>query len=379
MKLNSFKHLLTIRIKKSFVQKFMNQELTISRLSFLFKNHAMNQRIKITLILILSFLLFNSNAIAQPKTSQIASLPGAFSRIGFAARGMAMGNAMTAVTTGTINSYYNPANNPFIEDNSILLGYTFLSLDRKLNFVQLSKRFIQYQRDSYGNKTDEVHSKAGVTFGIINSGVDNIDGRDNSGLQTKMYSTSENLFFLSVGITPSEKLSVGVTAKYYHYSLFDKMSSTGVGFDIGVIYKLFKRLTIGGFIGDINSKYRWDSTPLYGEEGNNFYDYFPVLKRIGVAYLLPKDLGIVALDFETTSYGTKTFKLGSEINLIEYLSLRAGVDRFNLENSDMIPNISLGFGLHHSIMSKYFELNYAFVTEPYAPFDRHIISLGVRL
>lgn len=325
----------------------------------------------ITLLIIESF--------AQPKTSQISSLPGAFSRLGFSARGMAMGNAMTSITQGSVNPYYNPALNPFINDNSIQLGYSFLSLDRKLNFVQISKSFIQYKRDSYGNKTDEIYSKAGVTFGLINSGVDNIDGRDNSGLQTKTYSTSENLFFLSVGINPSEKFSVGVTAKYYHYSLFDKMTSTAVGFDLGFIYKIFDNLSLAGFIGDLNSKYRWDSTPLYAEEGNNFYDYFPTLKRIGLSYIVPKDLGILSVDFESTSFGTKIFRIGSEINLIEFFKLRFGVDRLNLENSDMIPKLTFGFGLNHTLMDKLFELNYAFVNEPYSPSNQHIISIGIRL
>ncbi len=326
------------------------------------------------LVILMSFNLF-----AQPKTSQISSLPGGFSRMGFAARGMAMGNAMTSVTTGSVNSYYNPALNPFINDNLIQFGLSFLSLDRKLNFVQLSKSFTQYKRDSYGNKTDEIYSRAGVTFGLINSGVNNIDGRDNSGIKTRNYSTSENLFFLSVGINPSEKLSVGVTAKYYHYSLFDKMTSTAVGFDIGMIYKIFDNLTFGGFIGDMNSKYRWDSTPLYSEEGNNFYDYFPVLKRAGLSYLLPESFGIVSLDFEMTSYNTKILRGGTEVNLAEFFKIRAGVDRINLDNSDMIPKISFGFGLNHKLFDKFFEINYAFVTEPYSPMDQHILTIGIRL
>lgn len=330
-------------------------------------------------LILITTLIFSIEILAQPKTSRISSLPGTIGRLGFAARGLAMGNAMTSVTTGSVNSYYNPALNPFVDNNLIQLSYSFLALDRKLNFVQMSKTFIQYKRDSYGNKTDEIYSRAGVTFGLINSGVDNIDGRDNSGLQTKTYSTSENLFFLSVGISPSEKLSVGVTAKYYHYSLFDQMTSTAVGFDIGFIYKILDNLTLGGFVGDINSKYRWDSTPLYAEEGNNFYDYFPVLKRIGLSYLLPKDLGIIAMDFETTSFGTKIFRAGTEINLIEFFKIRAGIDRFNIENSDMIPKVSFGFGLNHTLINKFFELNYAFVTEPYAPSNQHIISIGVRL
>jgi len=333
-------------------------------------------KFKLVGMLILSITL---EIFAQPKTSQISSLPGAFSRMGFGARGMAMGNALTSNTDGSVNVFYNPALNPFVNDNIIQLGFTFLSLDRKLNFVQLSKSFIQYKRDAEGNKTSEIHSRAGVTFGLINSGVDNIDGRDNSGIKTKTYSTSENLFFLSVGISPSDKISFGVTAKYYYYSLFDKMKSEAVGFDFGVIYKLLDNLTFGGYIGDLNSKYRWDSTPIYGEDGNNFYDYFPVIKRIGGTYYLPKNLGTVNINYEWTGYDTKILKAGTEIFLDKHLKLRAGIDRFNFSNSDMIPKISFGFGLNHYLMNKFFEFNYAFMTEPYAPRDIHIISLGIRL
>lgn len=329
--------------------------------------------------LIFVLLIFSVQLIAQPETSKISSLPGAFARLGFGARGMAMGNAMTAVIKGNLNSYYNPAINPFNQDNQIQLSYSFLSLDRNLNFVQLNKIFNQYKRDVFGNKTNEIHSRAGLTLGLINFGIDNIDGRDNSGLKTKTYSTSENMIFLSVGISPSEKFSVGVNAKYYHYALFDKMSSSTVGFDLGFVYRLTDDLTIGGFMGDINAKYRWDSSPLYKEEGNNFYENFPVLKRAGLSYKLPKDFGLVSADFEFTSFGTRILKFGCEISPIEFLQIRGGVDRINLINSDMIPKISFGFGLNQSLRGKYFEINYAFVTEPYAPMNQHIISLGVIL
>lgn len=108
----------------------------IGNLDFAF-NHSSILRSFLNINLL--FILISLNLIAQPKTSQISSLPGGFSRMGFAARGMSMGNAMTSITTGSVNSYYNPALNPFISDNLIQFGLSFLSLDRKLNFVQLSK------------------------------------------------------------------------------------------------------------------------------------------------------------------------------------------------------------------------------------------------
>jgi len=56
--------------------------------------------------------LFSSLGIAQPTFSELAVQPGSFSRIGFGARGIAMGNAMSAVIEGELVSYYNPAVNP---------------------------------------------------------------------------------------------------------------------------------------------------------------------------------------------------------------------------------------------------------------------------
>ncbi len=342
-------------------------------------NMRKNISIKVTYTILLFFIAsFHSIIMAQPQTSKIASAPGSFSRMGFAARGIGMGNAMTSVTKGQLVSYYNPALVVFQEGNNANLGYTFLSMDRKLNFLNVGRSFKFYKKDENGKPTDEVHSTAGVSIGIINSGVGNIDGRDGSGLQTEIYSTSENQFFLSFGIKPSERVAIGLNAKMYYYSLFEKMSSTSLGFDFGMIVKITDDISVGAVISDLNSKYQWDSTPIYKEKGrSNTIDKFPLLKRVGASYMLPNNLGIVAVDFESSNYGTNILKFGGEYNLLDYLKLRAGLDRLNLKNSDMIPKTSFGFQLNQSLWNLDFALNYAFVMEAYSPFDEHVISLGI--
>ena len=83
------------------------------------------------------FALFISSVIFAQSSqfSEISSVPGAFSRTGFGARGMGMGNAMSAVINGSKVSYYNPALSVFQKGNSFQTSYSFLSLDRKLNFL----------------------------------------------------------------------------------------------------------------------------------------------------------------------------------------------------------------------------------------------------
>lgn len=44
--------------------------------------------------------------------NSIGGLAGAPFRMGFGSRGIGMGNALSAVTTGDLSSYYNPALTP---------------------------------------------------------------------------------------------------------------------------------------------------------------------------------------------------------------------------------------------------------------------------
>ena len=109
--------------------------------------------------------------------SQMGGAPGAFSRLGFGARGMAMGNAMSAVSSGDLAGYYNPALLPYAPGRYGAASFGFLSLDRTLNFLQY---------------TQPLPPMAGLSLGIINSGVSNIDGRDSDGEPTGPMKTSEN-------------------------------------------------------------------------------------------------------------------------------------------------------------------------------------------
>ena len=149
------------------------------------------------LILIL-FIAAAAVINAQPEFSDINSRVGAFSRLGFGARGIGMGNAMSAVTSGELVSYYNPALSSFQEGNSFQTSYSFLSLDRSLNFVNFTRQFKLGRKKSDNADEDKPRSIAGVSFGIINSGVSKIDGRDSQGNQTGELSTSENQFFLAL-------------------------------------------------------------------------------------------------------------------------------------------------------------------------------------
>ena len=176
----------------------------------------------------LVLIIFSFTMEAQSETSNISIKPGAFGRMGFGARGKGMGNAMSAVIYGNVSSYYNPALSPFQSGNSFQTSYSFLSLDRSLNFLSFTKNFeFGKKKDESGN--EKPRSVAGLSIGLINAGVGDIQERDNQGNVTGDISTSENLAFLGLSTRFSEKVSIGITIKFFYYKLYEDITSTGIG------------------------------------------------------------------------------------------------------------------------------------------------------
>lgn len=324
----------------------------------------------------LLFFIVTMIVSAQSTVSDISSMPGAFSRMGFGARGMGMGNAMSAVRDGSLVSYYNPALAPFQEGNSFQTSCSILSLDRSLNFLNYTRRF-ELGKKVNPDGTVVPRSIAGISVGIINAGVSNIDGRDSDGRKTGDLSTSENQFFVAVGNRFSEKLAIGIAFKFYYYKLYQDVTSSGLGFDVGALYLLNESMTLSFMVSDINSKDEWDTGKLYGSNGNITKNKFPLLKKIGFSYKFDEPKIIAAVEFENSDGGTNFIRAGGEYNIYENLFLRAGFDQLNISNFDFPVRPTFGFSYFYPINSVKFGIDYAFVIEPYSPSDQHIIGINV--
>jgi len=297
--------------------------------------------------------------------------------MGFGARGKGMGNAMSAVIKGNLVSYYNPAVSPFQEGNSIQTAYSFLSLDRSLNFLNFTRKFELGSSDN--DNQSGFRSTLGLSIGIINAGVDGWSERNNEGMVTGELSTSENQFFLGLSNKFSEKFSAGVAFKLYYYKLYEDISSTGLGVDIGILYRFNNNLTIAAVVSDINSKYEWDTSELYGQEGNNTTNKFPVTKKIGVSYVFEDPKLLTSIEFENSNAGTNFLRFGAEYNIYEGLFLRSGLDKFNLSNTDFPVRPTFGFSYSYFLDNWFVGIDYAFVIEPYSSHDQHIIGVNINL
>lgn len=329
------------------------------------------------IILFFILIILAATLSAQPKMSKINSSAGAFSRFGFGPRGIAMGNSLSAVKEGNLVSYYNPAVSVFQNDNSFQSGYSFLSLDRKLNFVSFTRRFDFYSVKDSALENRKPRSSAGLCIGLINSGVSNIDERDNQGFKKGNLSTAENQYYLSVAIKFSEKVAAGFSAKFYYYKLYQDITSTGLGFDLGILYSYSKNMTLSFVLSDLNSKYKWDSSPLYNIDGSLTENKFPTGKKIGISYRFDEYELLTTSEFYFDNYGTKIVRFGAEYNPMSDLFFRAGLDNFQLNNGDEPVKPSFGIGYAKNISNITVGFDYAFMFEPYSLQDRHIIGIHV--
>ncbi len=326
--------------------------------------------------LFIILLFFSSLAVAQPTFSEMAVQPGSFSRIGFGARGIAMGNAMSSVIEGELVSYYNPAVTPFQENNSFQVGYSFLSFDRSLNFLNFTRKFDFYSKKDSLIDNPKPRSTAGLSIGVINAGIGSIDGRDNNGLPTGELSTSENQFFIGLANKFSEKFSIGIAVKFYYYKLYEEVTTTSLGFDIGALYRVSENFNVSLVVSDINSKYEWDTSPVYGKDGIISEDKFPNLRKIGVSYN-NKEIGILgSIEFENSSAKTNIIRAGIEYNIYDRFYLRGGIDQFNISNTDWLIKPAFGFSFFKSFDSFVVGIDYAFQIEQYSSADRHIIGVN---
>ena len=298
--------------------------------------------------------------VAAQNNYAVGGLAGSAMRMGFGARGMTMGNSVGAMTNDDGLSYYNPAVVPFQTERTAYVSTGFLPLDRSLNFL------------SY---TQGLKPAGGFSLAIINAGVSKLEGRNSDGLQTETYSTSENEFLFSFGTKIRPDFAIGVSAKILYYSLFEGVKSTTVGFDLGILYALNEEWAFGLVVGDINSKYKWDTSTLYGQDGNTTIEHFPLRRRLAVCYSPSFFRSRLAGEVEWIG-STWLSRGGVELPLHDNLTIRGGIDQIAF-NGSISAKPSLGISLRAPVASWKPVLTYGYIFEPYSPGGIHMLSLTV--
>ena len=313
--------------------------------------HLKKHTFAISLIIII-FICYSASAETN------GGYAGAFLRIGLGAEAIAQGDAFSARASNGFAAYYNPAGIAFLKDRTLATSYSYLALDRSLNFVGLSF---------------PLKPTAGVSIGWINAGVSDIDGRDFNGNHYGTLSFHQNAFTFAFANRFSQYVAAGLGVKIL-YDLFPEMleddkalKATGVGFDFGLLVKPVPGIQFGVQVRDINAKSGWD-TSEYWSEGLSKNDEFPTIFKAGVALFALEDIS-AEYDLEMSSEDAIEHHFG-----LEYAIIFKPERRFALRTGYDHNTPTFGFGYTFAVGRFITQLDMAYIVENIAPDDTMIFS-----
>lgn len=306
-------------------------------------------------------LLFAIPAVllAQPS---VGGRSGAAFRLGQTAESMSLGNARAALALRDPDVFMNPALAPFQTSRTVSLGAGIFPLDRSVQTI------------SYGSPLPPA---AGIAFTLHRVSVTAIDGRDRNGNSTGEFSVAENLAALSFGLRPAPSFTLGVTAKLFYAQMVEGLTSTTVGLDAGATYLLSTEWRIAAVFRDLNSKYRWDTSPVYGRNGRQTTDLFPVRSVFAVAYS-PEAWPVSATVEAEASAGGWLFRGGFDAVVHPMLSVRTGHDAVEMSGVHG-SRWSAGLALENTGIHWDPSFQYAFVVEPFSPGGAHILTIRLHI
>lgn len=315
----------------------------------------MSSMYKIYKLLFIS-LLFSSVVLFSQTT--VSKYAGEFMSLGVGGRALGMGGAQVALVNDVTAGYWNPA-------GLAAMNYPQIALMHEEHFGNL----VNY---NYGAVAIPYGKDMSFGLSAIRLGIDGIpDTREalvdrNSGeviydinnpravidpTLIKEFSNTDWAFYFTFAKRQSDKLFWGANIKVITRSIAEE-SATGIGFDIGAIYKLSNKWSLGANLQDATT------TLVAWSTGRNEL-ISPTLK-VGTAYSLDLFGGTLlpALDFDTRfenrkfasnfNIGPVSFDmhLGLEYNYKNIVAIRGGyndVKQFTIGAGVNLPKLTIDY------------------------------------
>jgi len=337
-------------------------------------------------------ILLFATLIPQISLSQTGGFAGNGLSLGFAPRGMAISNAMAASTFEGIYPYYNPALAAFKSDgNQVDMSVSALNFDRIYQTV---------------GATFQLPPNAGISIGLIRSGVKDIDERSLSGYPIGTFDLAEYQLNTTFGLRFSERFFGGVSFKlnYANYRA-DLTPATAVGVDFGLLYKFGNYLNFAFAAQDMFANYTWNSGDLYNQsQSRNVVNNFPTRVKWAFSYQRVKyaiqaeyelqsfasDINEIELfvdqsgnpipisQLSTINTSSGSIKFGASWHAHERFTVRSGYRITDTKVSGS-GSFSAGFSIHLPFNTFAPSIDYAFVIEPYGISNIHVFALRLHL
>lgn len=292
-----------------------------------------------------------------------------FLKIGMGARQSAIGEASIAAVEDVNAVFWNPAG---------LRGVA--SMEASFSYVQWLAD-MKYAAGAVGYNWDGIGvfalSIASLDYGSIPEAL--VTGAGNDTRTGNDVSGSDFMAGLSYSRPMTDRLSLGVTVKYLHESLWEYSANT-LAFDVGTAFDLgYNGIKLAMAAQNFGGAVKY----LDVSDREAGYD-LPLMFRIGLsaavlggndAFLTssPMHRLIVSAEAINTNDFSERLHLGGEYWFSDFLALRAGY-RMNYAEG----NWSLGFGLSPSLAGMEVRLDYAYVAYEFldAP-HRFTLTVGM--
>ena len=273
-------------------------------------------------------------------------------RYGSNAREFSLAGALIADKTPGFYAFSNPALLQFTRSNQVGVSFQNMSLDRSIKSFSFAKR---------------LPPNAGVGLALLQSGTDNIQGKNSMNQDTELFSSSEIEGIISFGVGLGSKFALGINIKAFFTTIYEDYKGNGISGDIGFIYKFNRHLFIGGIIKNLNASYNWKV--IIGEDERSYEENFPLEYSMGLAYSGIKGVSlfiqedIMVTPNDDVNYRTR---IGSEYKLKNKIKLRGGLKQSYgaVPEGTKIDGINLkptfGVGAPLKVWQKqYIQLDYA--------------------
>lgn len=244
-------------------------------------------------------------------------LPAAFVDIGYGARPLGMANAFVAIADDPNALIWNPA------------GLTQIKGQQATFMNTKQKGIVPYNFLAFVHPLKSLDGVAGA--GVIVSGDDLLKE------VTIILGFGQNLAKYSAKLND---LKAGLTLKLRHASFGNNSDggedrvtgdAFGLGFDLGFLYKLSKKVTLGANLGDFLAPCWWDSSV-----SGKYNQSLPFVPVFGAKYEAGKST-IFALDLSSL----RELHVGAEKRVHKYINLRAGYN----QTIDKRPRTEYALGL----------------------------------
>jgi len=278
------------------------------------------------LVVIALAALIPAQAMATEPFAKVGTYALQFLKIPVSARGVAMGNAFTAIANDANATYWNPAGMVDITRTSIALNHTWWPADISLDYAS-AVFTLPFVPGQWGVSARSLSMDPQVERTIFLP--------DGTG---QTFDAGDMSFGLSYAKFFTDKFSSGTTGHFVHSGLADKSVNT-FSIDFGLIYRIgLWGMRLGMLIQSLGSKVDYDDRE----------SKMPTVFKVALA-ATPYSRGVNSLqgvfEFTHPSDNQERLNLGGEYTFNQFFFLRGGYI-FNADSESLTAG--LGFRIDTS-------------------------------